>query len=66
MATVPALQAHQLWLRMNGGKQSGLESGFMPEVLKTIHTAADTSALIDRDAMVQAYRVALGLIRASE
>lgn len=64
IATVPELQAHQLWLLMNGGKASGLQAGFTPEVLRTIHTAADTSALIDREAMARAYRVALGLIRA--
>ena len=64
MATVPAVQAHQLWLLMNGGKQSGLQSGFVPDVLKTIHTTSDTSALVEPDAMAQAYRVALGLIRA--
>ena len=66
IATVSELQAHQLWLLMNGGKASGLQAGFTPEILRTIHTAADTSALIDREAMVRAYRLALGLIRASE
>jgi Zn-dependent M28 family amino/carboxypeptidase len=66
IATVSELQAHQLWLLMNGGRASGLQAGFAPEILRTIHTAADTSALIDREAMVRAYRLALGLIRASE
>lgn len=66
IATVTELQSHQLWLLMNGGRASGLQTGFTPEILRTIHTAADTSALIDSEAMVRAYRVALGLIRASE
>lgn len=62
IATVAELQAHQLWLLMNGGKESGLQTGFTPQILRTIHTAADTSSLVDRDAMEQAYRVALTLI----
>lgn len=66
IATVTELQAHQLWLLMSGGKASGLQAGFTPEILRTIHTTADTPALIDGDAMARAYRVALGLIRASE
>ena len=66
IATVTELQAHQLWLLMNGAKASGLQTGFTPEILRTIHTTADTSALIDREAMTRVYRVALGLIRASE
>jgi Zn-dependent M28 family amino/carboxypeptidase len=66
IATVTELQAHQLWLLMNGAKASGLQTGFTPEILRTIHTVADTSALIDREAMVRAYRVVLGLIRALE
>jgi Zn-dependent M28 family amino/carboxypeptidase len=66
IATVTELQAHQLWLLMNGAKASGLQTGFTPEILRTIHTAGDTAALIDSEAMVRAYRVALGLIRALE
>jgi Zn-dependent M28 family amino/carboxypeptidase len=62
IATVPEVQAHQLWLLMNGGKESGLQTGFVPQILRTIHTAADTSSLVDRDAMVRAYRIALTLI----
>jgi hypothetical protein len=64
IATVPQLQAHQLWLLMNGGKESGLQMEFTPQILRTIHTAADTSSLVDRDAMAQVYRVALTLIAA--
>jgi Zn-dependent M28 family amino/carboxypeptidase len=64
IATVPSVQAHQLWLLQNGGKESGLQPGFVPQILSTIHTAADTSSLVDRDAMVRAYQVALTLISA--
>ena len=62
LATVPAAQAHQLWLLMNGGKESGLQAGFTPQILRTIHTAADRSSLVDRDAMGRAYRVVFTLI----
>jgi Zn-dependent M28 family amino/carboxypeptidase len=64
IATVPESQAHQLWLLMNGGKESGLQTGFLPQILRTIHTTADRSSLVDRDAMVRAYRIALTLIAA--
>jgi Zn-dependent M28 family amino/carboxypeptidase len=62
MATVTELQAHQLWLLMNGGKESGLQPKFAPDVLQTIHTAADASSRVDPAAMAQAYRVVLSLI----
>jgi hypothetical protein len=62
MATVSELQAHQLWLVMNGGKESGLQPKFTPDVLRTIHTAADSSSLVEPAAMAQAYRVVMGVI----
>ena len=62
IATVSEAQAHQLWLLMNAGKESGLQAGFVPQVLKIIHTAADVSSLVDRDAMARAYRIALTLV----
>ncbi len=62
MATVPAVQGHQLWLLLNGGKESGLQPGFTPRILDTIHTTADTSALVDRDAMAQAYRITVSFV----
>ena len=62
MATVPELQAHQLWLLMNGGKESGLQPKFAPEVLRTSHTAADASSLVEPAAMAQAYRAVIGVL----
>jgi hypothetical protein len=62
MATVPELQAHQLWLVMNGGKESGLQPKFAPDVLRTIHTATDASWLVEPAAMAQAYRIVMTLI----
>ncbi len=62
IATVPQLQAHQLWLVMNGGAESGLPKGFAPQVLRTIHTEGDTASLVDPDAMARVYRAVLSLI----
>ena len=62
IATVSVLQAHQLWLFMNGGEESGLEPGFTPLILRTIHTPADAAGLVDRDAMARAYRILAALV----
>jgi peptidase M28-like protein len=62
MAMVPELQAHQLWLLMNGGKESGLQASFAPQVLRTIHTTSDNSSLVDPRAMAQVYRAVLNLV----
>ena len=64
IGTMPQLHAHQLWMQVNGGRSAGLAPGFVAEILRTIHTPADTSALVTPEAMSQAYRVVLGLIRA--
>lgn len=47
VATLPAAEAHQLWLLLNGGKETGLEKGFAPRILKTIHTHEDTLDRVD-------------------
>lgn len=44
---LPRLQAHQLWLFLNGGKDSGLQQGWMPPILKIIHTPEDTLDKVD-------------------
>ena len=62
VATVPAVQAHELWLLLNGGKASGLQPGFTPQILSTIHTPADRSDLVDRNAMIRTYRIAVSLL----
>jgi hypothetical protein len=43
LGILPALEAHQVWLLFNGGKDSGLVPGFAPPILKTIHTPEDTA-----------------------
>jgi Zn-dependent M28 family amino/carboxypeptidase len=62
IATVPERQAHQLWLVMNAGKESGLQNGFTPQVLRTIHTEDDTASLVEPDAMARVFRAVLTLI----
>lgn len=44
---LPRLQAHQLWLFLNGGKDSGLPEGWEPPILKIIHSPEDTLEKID-------------------
>jgi Zn-dependent M28 family amino/carboxypeptidase len=44
---LPRLEAHQLWLFLNGGKDSGLQEGWVPPILKTIHTPDDTLDKVD-------------------
>jgi hypothetical protein len=63
IAVMPELQAHQLWLLVNGGRESGLQPKFVPQVLQTIHTPADTPALVDPRAMAMTYRALLALVR---
>ena len=43
---LPRLQAHQLWLYMNGGKES-LKEGWEPPILKIIHSPEDTLDKVD-------------------
>jgi hypothetical protein len=62
LSVVPRLEAHQLWLLMNGGEFSGLREGFLPDVLHTIHTEHDTAERLDTAAMTLAYNVLTALI----
>ena len=62
MAILPALEAHQVWLLLNGGKESGLASGFAPTILRTIHTPDDTADKLTAEGMTRIYNAVLGLI----
>lgn len=53
LAILPAVEAHQIWLLLNGGKDSGLAEGFLPPILKTIHTPDDTAEKLDAAAMMR-------------
>jgi hypothetical protein len=63
IASVPRVDAHQLWLFVNGGKDSGLANGFQPGVLRTIHSAADTPSLVESTTLARVYRIVVGLVR---
>ena len=62
IAVVPQVESHQLWLLMNGGRASGLQHGFVPEVLRTIHTPADQPDKLEPDALATAHRAAMALL----
>lgn len=64
LGVLPALEAHQIWLSLNGGKESGLAAGFAPPILRTIHTRADTADKLTPAGMTLIYNVVLGLVRA--
>lgn len=63
LATLPAAEAHQVWLMVNSGKESGLAPGFAPGVLRTIHTQADVPDRIDAHSMAQTLEFAAALVR---
>ena len=63
LAVVPGAEAHQLWLLLNAGEEPGLERGFAPEVLRTIHTPADQPDKLDPEALAIAYRALADLLR---
>jgi len=63
LAVLPGAEAHQLWLMISGGKQPGLEKGFLPGVLRTIHTPADQPDKLDPKALTIAYRATAELLR---
>ena len=62
LAIVPAVEAHQLWLMLNGGKESGLAEGFLPPILKTIHTPGDTAEKLDAAAMTRISEAVVNLV----
>jgi hypothetical protein len=62
IATLPRVEAHQLWLMLNGGPDAGLSPDTVPAVLQTIHTPADRLDKLDPAGMILAYRVVLALV----
>jgi hypothetical protein len=59
---LPEVEAHQLWLLLNGGKDSGLREGFLPSVLQVIHTAEDTLDRVEPGAIERTSRFLLDLV----
>lgn len=62
LAIVPAIEAHQLWLMLNAGKESGLAEGFVPPTLQTIHTPADTAEKLDAASMTRMSDAVVSLV----
>jgi Peptidase family M28 len=63
LAVLPRLEAHQLWLRVNGGAEAGLREGFAPATARLIHTKDDTAEKLDAAGMTLAYQAVLQLVR---
>lgn len=63
IAMIGAVEAHQVWLMMNAGKETGLAEGMVPGILRTIHTAADTPDKADEPRMAAMLHFALTLVR---
>jgi Zn-dependent M28 family amino/carboxypeptidase len=63
LAILPALEAHQLWLLMNGGPNSGLAQGTLPAIMRTIHTPDDTPDKIKEEDGARMLRFMTALIR---
>ncbi len=55
-------EAHQMWLVLNGGAESGLRAGFMPEVLQVIHTSRDSMERANEAAMKRLHDVVVALV----
>ena len=63
IALLPAAQTHQIWLLLNGGEQSGLREGWLPEILQTIHTGRDTADRLEPETLGRAARLLKRLVR---
>ncbi|MBX7249940.1 MAG: Zn-dependent exopeptidase M28 [Caulobacteraceae bacterium] len=59
----PAVDAHQLWLLMHKGRDSGLAQGVMPRVFTLIHTPDDNMGAVEAPAVNRAFEMAFELIR---
>jgi Zn-dependent M28 family amino/carboxypeptidase len=63
IATLAPIEAHQLWLMLNAGKNAGLAPGTAPPIIKTIHSAGDTIDKIEGSTIEQQTRLAAALVR---
>jgi hypothetical protein len=61
-STFPAIEAHTLWLFLNGGGDA-FAAGFVPRVLRVIHSPDDTSDLVEPAAMELSLRSLAGYVR---
>jgi hypothetical protein len=64
IAFLPAVEAHQLWLLLNGGgpDKSGLRGDFTPKILQTIHSSGDTLDKVEPATLERTSGVLLDLV----
>jgi hypothetical protein len=62
VAMGPRLILYQFWLTLNGGDNSGLEKGFVPQVFKIIHSPKDNIGKIDPIALNLEYKLVLNTV----
>ena len=55
-------EAHQMWLVLNAGAESGLREGFSPEVFQVIHTSRDSIERANEPAMKRLHDVVVALV----
>ena len=59
IGVLPSLDAHQMWLSLNGGDNSGLRSGFISRAMGLIHGSGDRIEEVEPRAMETAHRMVL-------
>ena len=64
IAFQPKVDAHQMWLALNGGASSGLARGFTPPVFTRIHSAEDVMARVEPDTVAAASEAAVDMVLA--
>ena len=62
IAMGPRPEIHQAWLYLNGGENSGLREGFIPPLMKMIHTNEDTIDKIKPESVDLGVQLILNLI----
>ena len=62
LGMVGPIWAHQLWLFVNAGDQSGFRPGFVPDVLQVIHTSEDTIERVGRTSMTRVHDAVIALV----
>lgn len=62
-ATLPAPEAHHLWLTLNAGRGSPLAPGTPPPIMGTIHSTLDTVDKVDPATVARGAEFAAALIR---
>ena len=62
LAMIGRISAHQFWLFLNAGGQSGLAPGFTPDLLQVIHTSRDTIERVSPTAMTRVHDAVVALV----